>query len=491
MPDLAISPPTKMDASINTDESLPSPAYPHRHVVVGIDGGPRGRAAMRWACRVLLRGGDADLHLVTVLPPPHLIVVYPPGFTAPGSTVRSAATRRAEERDDEARAAAHLELCASEAQAYFPTVRVSSHLVPHAGGASGAGRGLLEFAEGLVATLPMPAARRRVALVVGTRGLSAAGRAGAALVGLGSVAEWLVGQERGVPVVVHRSGAEEVRPTPQEIAGQTGLRVLVCVDGSTASEAVLDFALPSVLVAGDKAELHVVCAAPPAPPPDAAGAKGRWGAAGGYLGGLDDAAADTFEEGDGDSAARALARATDVCMAAIDEAADRCMPRSSIFWRALAPEGGASGVAESIRHYARVNRMDLVVVGSRGHGALRRTLDSALGVGSVSRWLLHHLDTCTVAVTPFPRGKGSGRFSQHGERVKGPDAAEADRTAAVSPAGPPAGPVLGPGGRATAPPVPPPSDASGGNDQLRLAGTALEAFTVPVDSNEADRQVAR
>lgn len=42
------------------------------------------------------------------------------------------------------------------------------------------------------------------------------------------------------------------------------------------------------------------------------------------------------------------------------------MERGRIFYKALEPEGGASDVGLSIKHYAQANGIDLVVMGSRG-----------------------------------------------------------------------------------------------------------------------------
>jgi nucleotide-binding universal stress UspA family protein len=47
--------------------------------------------------------------------------------------------------------------------------------------------------------------------------------------------------------------------------------------------------------------------------------------------------------------------------------------RRRVFFKSLEPEGGASEVGLSIKHYAQSNDIDLVVMGSRGAlRALRR-----------------------------------------------------------------------------------------------------------------------
>lgn len=73
------------------------------------------------------------------------------------------------------------------------------------------------------------------------------------------------------------------------------------------------------------------------------------------------------------------------------------MDRSRICYKALEPEGGASGISDSIVHYAEVNDVDLVVVGARGVGAIKRALLGFIGLGSVSEACVHSLP-CPVAV---------------------------------------------------------------------------------------------
>ena len=63
------------------------------------------------------------------------------------------------------------------------------------------------------------------------------------------------------------------------------------------------------------------------------------------------------------------------------------------------------GVAESIVVYAKEQRADAVVVGSRGMGALKSSLMSCVGLGSVSSYLVHHLPHGAVIVC---RGREAG-----------------------------------------------------------------------------------
>jgi nucleotide-binding universal stress UspA family protein len=77
------------------------------------------------------------------------------------------------------------------------------------------------------------------------------------------------------------------------------------------------------------------------------------------------------------------------------------VPRNTIRYKALEPEGGASDVGLSIKHYAEANKIDVVVMGSRGMGAIRRAVMSFVGLGSVSEWCVANL-TCPVIIV---RGK--------------------------------------------------------------------------------------
>ena len=64
----------------------------------------------------------------------------------------------------------------------------------------------------------------------------------------------------------------------------------------------------------------------------------------------------------------------------------------------LPAAGGASGVGESIVTWAKKEHADLVVVGSRGMGAAKSTFMSVVGLGSVSSYLLHNLQTAVAVV---------------------------------------------------------------------------------------------
>lgn len=69
---------------------------------------------------------------------------------------------------------------------------------------------------------------------------------------------------------------------------------------------------------------------------------------------------------------------------------------------ALPAAGGASGLAESINSFATDLKADLVVLSSRGMGAVKSTLMSLVGLGSVSGYCLHHCKTAVAIVRGRP-----------------------------------------------------------------------------------------
>lgn len=76
--------------------------------------------------------------------------------------------------------------------------------------------------------------------------------------------------------------------------------------------------------------------------------------------------------------------------AAAAAVASGAVPEGRAVAAALEPEGGASDVGAAIARYAADHRADLVVIGSRGMGAVKRRLMGFVGLGSVSDYVLHH-----------------------------------------------------------------------------------------------------
>jgi hypothetical protein len=59
--------------------------------------------------------------------------------------------------------------------------------------------------------------------------------------------------------------------------------------------------------------------------------------------------------------------------------------------------GGAHDIGRHINDYAQQNKVDMLVMGSRGLGGLRRTLLGAVGLGSISDYVVKHAP-CNVVV---------------------------------------------------------------------------------------------
>lgn len=66
------------------------------------------------------------------------------------------------------------------------------------------------------------------------------------------------------------------------------------------------------------------------------------------------------------------------------------MPRCAVLWPA--------GVGDSLVEFAKAKGVDMVAVGSRGMGSVKRSLMSLVGLGSVSDYVLHQLHVPVLVV---------------------------------------------------------------------------------------------
>ena len=78
------------------------------------------------------------------------------------------------------------------------------------------------------------------------------------------------------------------------------------------------------------------------------------------------------------------------------------------------PCNPAGGVAETIVEYCDMKRADLVVVGSRGAGSLRRSMLSLVGLGSVSEHLARHLTSAALMIVKRPPVVSTTAGATHG-----------------------------------------------------------------------------
>jgi len=78
------------------------------------------------------------------------------------------------------------------------------------------------------------------------------------------------------------------------------------------------------------------------------------------------------------------------------------------------PCNPANGVAETIVEYCDMQRADIVVVGSRGAGSLRRSMLSLVGLGSVSEHLARHLTSAALMIVKRPPVVSTTAGATHG-----------------------------------------------------------------------------
>lgn len=332
-----------------------------RKLLVAIDPAtPADAPALKLAAA--LAAPDDVVHVVTVLPAPAA------GLPPLTSAAAAAAVMHAHDAgDDIARARAAL-ATARDGLAAAGVTEATPHILPSAGGASGAADALAAWAHSRHADL----------IVVGCRNLSAAGRALSPLVGLGSVSDALV-KNSHVPAVAVARGDTAADPAAPPV-------IVVGVDGSRPSLAAVRWAAATLArraVAG--ASLHVVSSAalPPLPIMDEGSAvtaieSHTWQAS-------KEAALEEARVAAADGAALAAALVPPELECAVTS-------------HALTPTGGTDDAAAEITAYARRVGASLIVVGSRGLSAWRRALLAIVGLGSVSAGVAHSAPCGVVVV---------------------------------------------------------------------------------------------
>jgi nucleotide-binding universal stress UspA family protein len=316
----------------------PESAIGRGAVVVGFDGSERSRHAVRWAAREAASRGARLLVVNVIRGPFPEVVVTPVSMPLPQFVGEQAV--RAYTKD-------HLAELAAECAQLAPEVDVDTRAF-----------------DGHPAAVLAEAGREALLLVVGSTGAT-----GLARVFAGSVAADLAHHFSG-PLVVVRD-AEDGRD-PEDRRDVEDGRVVVGVDGSEPSDRAVEFAVDHVSRHGG---VLVGVHATTGLPVDAMAPGGAWGQGMGL--GLDAdqlrTAADALIA---DSLAGPLSRHPDV-------RAERVVSLARPA-QALAEE--AEGAA-------------LLVVGSHGHGAVRRAL-----LGSVSHAMLHHAP-CPLALVRGDRSE--------------------------------------------------------------------------------------
>ncbi|KAI7840515.1 hypothetical protein COHA_005814 [Chlorella ohadii] len=334
-----------------------------RSILVAVDASAASQAAALWAAHNLARPGDS-LHVVAIAPPIAYAMTPAAPIASAGAVAALTVTweqqRKAEE--EQCRALLH-EVVHKLPEARREELDIHRHVLPAAGGASGVAESVVEWSKQHSIDI----------VVVGSRGMGAVKSTFMSLVGLGSVSGYLV-HNMHCPVAVCRGREQDTQPKERR-------KVMVSLDDSDTSKKALEWAVNNVL--GPNDELHLVCVALPIPYPIV----------------TDDAAASEVLEADEFDAATqdSIHYARETVSRAVDAAASQ-VDRSKIFFKALAPEGGASDVGQSVVHYAKENGVDLVVLGARGMGSWKRAIMSFVGLGSVSDYVVHHLEAPVVIV---------------------------------------------------------------------------------------------
>ncbi|KAL4424950.1 hypothetical protein ABPG77_009679 [Micractinium sp. CCAP 211/92] len=404
-----------------------------RILLAAVDESPISQRAALWLLNSVARPGD-DVHLLAIAPPPGFAMQPAPIASAGAVAAISLNWEQQRKAEEERCRATLLKVVHQLPEGRLEELSIHRHVLPAAGGASGVAESVVAFAKEHGADL----------VAVGSRGMGAVKSTLMSLVGLGSVSAYLV-HHMQCPVAICRG--REV-----DAAAQESKKVLVALDDSAASRQALEWVVDNAL--GPKDELHLVCVALPIPypvsavvddhlpqpdvpawrrrcheaqlqaeavtkralrdalaardqAPPAAGSARRVAAAAAAPAAqarpqqivTEDASASAVLEADEFDAATqdSLHYAREIVTRAVDSAAAR-VDKSRVFFKALAPEGGASDVGESIVHYAKENAVSMAVLGARGLGSWQRAIMSFVGLGSVSDYVVHHCDIPVVIV---------------------------------------------------------------------------------------------
>ncbi|KXZ53810.1 hypothetical protein GPECTOR_6g728 [Gonium pectorale] len=225
--------------------------------------------------------------------------------------------------------------------------------------------------------------------VVGCRGMGALQRSLMSFIGLGSVSDHCC-HHMPCPTLV----ADEAHP-PQSAHPK---RMMVCCDDSPHAHAALLWALDNALLPHDHLVLAVVASPVPFPMLDEPATVAAMQSA-------------QYRE----TADAATAAARDVAERCAAAAQRHGVGKTKITIAALPPGASATDVGSALCKHAKAEGVDLIVAGSRGMGAITRSLLGLVGMGSVSDYCAHH-SPCPLLVVKGVAGGGDGPdpLSGHG-----------------------------------------------------------------------------
>lgn len=258
---------------------------------------------------------------------------------------------------------------------------IECHALNATGGASGVAESLVKYAN-----------TKQIGLaVLGSRGGGALQRSLRSVIGLGSVSDYAV-HNMHCPVLIVRQGcletfavAQPPEPADKGHGGSKSRSILVACDETPQSKAMMQWMLENVVTECD--DVHVVSVAKPMdysiidPVIDTSTAFISFRNS-------EDAEVDKKEH---------LKKAEQVAKEFVEQIKSQGIPLDKVWYKALQPEGGASGVGESLLKYASANGSTMIVVGNRDLGFFKRAMTSMIGLDSVSEHLAHNAP-CPVLV---------------------------------------------------------------------------------------------
>eukprot|EP01023_Acetabularia_acetabulum_P004101 TRINITY_DN11721_c0_g1_i2.p1 TRINITY_DN11721_c0_g1~~TRINITY_DN11721_c0_g1_i2.p1 ORF type:complete len:380 (+),score=62.18 TRINITY_DN11721_c0_g1_i2:106-1245(+) len=358
-----------------------------RKVILAIDESSACSHALRWSAEHILRVAD-QVHLVNVLPP-IAYSVSPAAPIATGSAVAAVTqTWEAQKQHDSEVSLNTLQKAKEIVETSFKDstvsqderneereeqgqgLRISVHQIPATGGASGVAESIVTFCKTMKADL----------LIMGSRGMGSFQRSIMGLVGLGSVSHYCA-HHLNMPVLIIRGDETPVQAQETTVQPEP-LQVMFAMDESERSIEALSWLCENIIRENDV--LHITSVALPSPFLVADGAGPEW---------IHQATtAEEVRAWEQDKQSK-KSHTEKCCRLGIQLAQERSAISDTerILGRALQPEGGASDVAGSLCHYANDNKVQLVVVGARHMGDVKRSVMNIIGLGSVSDYCVNNL----------------------------------------------------------------------------------------------------